>query len=300
MKKQPIDDKMSTRWGLAALKSVGVSIYGDVGGNLRVFDLINMETYRAHRMTIVDGSAGVGLPVSISLLSNDYTYFETKRPANFSSFDGRRSKVSTVDLAFYSWTTVKIFTNVTTPLAEVKSSGWGLATPEVSDSEGVTEIYYSDGRPVQDPRYDVHIDIPTEETFDGFKVVTSDDAIVIKLSGDVLFDFDKDLIHYQASEVLSKVIRYINSKQGFKRIRIEGHTDSKEITPGHNLVLSRGRAKAVKEYFVKYDVFSTPYVIETEGFAATKPVAPNTNPDGSDNPAGREKNRRVEIYLYKK
>jgi flagellar motor protein MotB len=28
-------------------------------------------------------------------------------------------------------------------------------------------------------------------------------------------------------------------------------------------------------------------------------VAPNTNPDGSDNPDGRQKNRRVEIVMSK-
>jgi outer membrane protein OmpA-like peptidoglycan-associated protein len=29
------------------------------------------------------------------------------------------------------------------------------------------------------------------------------------------------------------------------------------------------------------------------------PVAPNANPDGSDNPEGRQKNRRVEIAVRK-
>ena len=29
----------------------------------------------------------------------------------------------------------------------------------------------------------------------------------------------------------------------------------------------------------------------------TKPVAPNTNDDGTDNPAGRQANRRVEIFI---
>jgi outer membrane protein OmpA-like peptidoglycan-associated protein len=35
----------------------------------------------------------------------------------------------------------------------------------------------------------------------------------------------------------------------------------------------------------------------TTGLAATKPVAPNELPDGRDNPAGRQKNRRVEIVI---
>jgi outer membrane protein OmpA-like peptidoglycan-associated protein len=34
-----------------------------------------------------------------------------------------------------------------------------------------------------------------------------------------------------------------------------------------------------------------------QGFGATHPVAPNAKPDGSDDPEGRQKNRRVEIVL---
>ena len=34
-----------------------------------------------------------------------------------------------------------------------------------------------------------------------------------------------------------------------------------------------------------------------DGFAATHPVVPNTKPDGSDDPDGRQKNRRVEIVF---
>jgi photosystem I P700 chlorophyll a apoprotein A2 len=37
----------------------------------------------------------------------------------------------------------------------------------------------------------------------------------------------------------------------------------------------------------------------TRGFGAKKPVAPNTKPDGSDDPEGRQKNRRVEIIVKK-
>ena len=39
--------------------------------------------------------------------------------------------------------------------------------------------------------------------------------------------------------------------------------------------------------------------IKTKGWGKANPVAPNTNPDGSDNPEGRQKNRRVEITVKK-
>jgi photosystem I P700 chlorophyll a apoprotein A2 len=37
----------------------------------------------------------------------------------------------------------------------------------------------------------------------------------------------------------------------------------------------------------------------TQDFDEKKPVAPNTKPDGSDDPDGRQKNRRVEIIMRK-
>jgi outer membrane protein OmpA-like peptidoglycan-associated protein len=37
-----------------------------------------------------------------------------------------------------------------------------------------------------------------------------------------------------------------------------------------------------------------------QGFGATRFAAPNTNRDGSDDPAGRQKNRRVEIVIQRK
>jgi outer membrane protein OmpA-like peptidoglycan-associated protein len=39
--------------------------------------------------------------------------------------------------------------------------------------------------------------------------------------------------------------------------------------------------------------------MHTQGFGDTQPVAPNKKPDGSDDPDGRQKNRRVEISLRK-
>lgn len=40
--------------------------------------------------------------------------------------------------------------------------------------------------------------------------------------------------------------------------------------------------------------------IETKGLGETHPVAPNALPDGRDDPAGRQKNRRVEIIVEKR
>jgi outer membrane protein OmpA-like peptidoglycan-associated protein len=35
----------------------------------------------------------------------------------------------------------------------------------------------------------------------------------------------------------------------------------------------------------------------TQGWGERRPVAPNSRPDGTDDPAGRQKNRRVVVVL---
>ena len=40
-------------------------------------------------------------------------------------------------------------------------------------------------------------------------------------------------------------------------------------------------------------------VFNVKGFGAEHPIAANTKPDGTDNPDGRQKNRRVEIVMRK-
>lgn len=79
-------------------------------------------------------------------------------------------------------------------------------------------------------------------------------------------------------------------------VRIGGHTDS---TGGAalNMRLSKQRADSVMKYLIKQGVDSDR--LSTVGYGETRPIAPNTKPDGSDNPAGRAQNRRVEIHLVR-
>jgi outer membrane protein OmpA-like peptidoglycan-associated protein len=117
----------------------------------------------------------------------------------------------------------------------------------------------------------------------------------IELSGDILFDFDKATLRPAATPVLERVAEVIR-KYGKPMVRIEGHTDSKG-SHDYNVKLSQRRADSVKDWLVKNGAIGGALV--TKGFAETQPVAPNQNPDGSDNPEGRQKNRRVEIIVKK-
>jgi photosystem I P700 chlorophyll a apoprotein A2 len=128
----------------------------------------------------------------------------------------------------------------------------------------------------------------------GAKVVGQE--VRIDLAADVLFDFDKYTLLPKASDTLQKVGQVAASYPS-SPIQIEGHTDGKG-THAYNMKLSENRADAVKAWLVQ-NASVAGSRISTRGWGETKPIAPNKKPDGSDDPEGRQKNRRVEIVLTK-
>jgi len=118
----------------------------------------------------------------------------------------------------------------------------------------------------------------------------------IDLSADVLFDFDKSVLLPKAQQTLSQAAGLIHDKAK-GTVRIDGYTDAKG-SETYNQRLSERRAVAVETWFkTRGNLQSVSFV--TRGFGAKNPVAANTKPDGSDDPDGRQKNRRVEIVIQK-
>jgi outer membrane protein OmpA-like peptidoglycan-associated protein len=118
--------------------------------------------------------------------------------------------------------------------------------------------------------------------------------IRIELSADVLFDFDKFVLRAEAFPSLEKVAQVLRSKAG-SPVMIEGHTDGKG-TDAYNQPLSEKRAQAVRDWLVK-NGGATAAKTTIKGWGKSKPIVPNARPDGSDDPEGRKKNRRVEITV---
>ena len=127
-------------------------------------------------------------------------------------------------------------------------------------------------------------------------VKETDTETRVDLAADVLFDFDKADLLPRAQETLQKAADFVKEKNHGAAVRIEGHTDGKG-SESYNRKLSLRRADSVKKWFLTHGLSSMKF--STDGLGATKPVAPNTKPDGSDDPAGRQKNRRVEIVIKK-
>ncbi len=124
----------------------------------------------------------------------------------------------------------------------------------------------------------------------------TEQEVRISLPADILFDFDKADIRPDAADALRQtltVIRYYEQAP----IRVEGHTDSKG-SEEYNQELSERRARSVKEWLVSQGNVPTSR-ITTKGFGESRPRAQNTKPDGSDDPAGRQLNRRVEVIIQK-
>ena len=120
--------------------------------------------------------------------------------------------------------------------------------------------------------------------------------IRIELAADVLFDFDKAEIRPDAAATLAEAAELIRQKSRGP-VRVEGHTDGKGGDT-YNQKLSERRAAAVAQWLTsKGDLKSTQF--QAVGFGARQPVAPNQKPDGSDDPEGRQKNRRVALVIQK-
>jgi len=120
--------------------------------------------------------------------------------------------------------------------------------------------------------------------------------IRIELAADVLFAFDQATLLPKAQAALQQAAAVIRDKAK-GTVRIDGYTDAKG-SAAYNRKLSERRANAVRDWLVRREGLKR-VKFATQGFGASKPVAPNTKPDGSDDPEGRQKNRRVEITLRK-
>jgi outer membrane protein OmpA-like peptidoglycan-associated protein len=125
----------------------------------------------------------------------------------------------------------------------------------------------------------------------------TDREIIVDLPADVLFDFDQADIRSDAVTTLEKLARLIKQSGG-GLIQVNGHTDSIGAD-AYNTTLSERRAASVVQWLTTNAGIASGR-LQAKGYGETRPVAMNTKPDGSDNPEGRQKNRRVEVIIPRK
>jgi len=120
-----------------------------------------------------------------------------------------------------------------------------------------------------------------------------DGSTAISLAADATFDFDKSDLKPAAQQSLAQLASDM-SQLNVNSVDIVGHTDSIG-SEAYNQALSERRAQSAADFMVAQGVNSG--LITTRGMGELQPIAPNTNADGSDNPAGRAQNRRVDIAV---
>ena len=114
----------------------------------------------------------------------------------------------------------------------------------------------------------------------------------LRVGSDVLFDFDRADVRIEAEPALAELRQRI--ADAHKAVMIEGHTDAIG-TDTYNQGLSERRALAVRSALINRGLPLTQ--LNVHGFGKSRPVAPNARSDGTDDPEGRQRNRRVEVVI---
>ena len=100
------------------------------------------------------------------------------------------------------------------------------------------------------------------------------------------------MIKPESYPILDKIVSQLNIANN-TFVEIAGHTDNTG-NPDANQALSEARAQSVRSYLeMKDPVLSSAGKMTSKGYGETIPVADNTTA------AGKAKNRRVEIKLFK-
>lgn len=139
----------------------------------------------------------------------------------------------------------------------------------------------------------VVIEVP-QITSDAVTVAETDDETIYTVDGQVMFDFDRADLRPDAVAVLEEILASIEDRDLGGTIEVAGHTDALGA-PDYNQGLSERRAAGVALWFRQR--VPAEQVIVAVGYGESQPIAPNTTPDGADDPVGRALNRRVEIIV---
>ncbi len=114
-----------------------------------------------------------------------------------------------------------------------------------------------------------------------------DDTLKLTMSSEVSFDYDSAAIKPAFRDTLDKLADLLR-KYDRTMVHVVGHTDSRG-TDAYNQSLSERRARAVMDYLVSRGVPAER--LRSEGRGEREPRDTNATE------AGRQLNRRVEVYM---
>ena len=127
--------------------------------------------------------------------------------------------------------------------------------------------------------------------YDGRAVRTEGEQVTVTLDTDVLFEFDRADLTPGAAAALDAIGADL-ADRATGEVAVVGHTDALGADD-YNLDLSQRRAGSVRAALEPLAEGAVTFAVSGRG--ETEPVAANAAPDGSDDPEGRRRNRRVEL-----
>jgi peptidoglycan-associated lipoprotein len=109
----------------------------------------------------------------------------------------------------------------------------------------------------------------------------------------IYYELNKAEIRPDAAKELDKLVQILIDNPEIK-IELSSHTDS-IATVEYNMDLSQRRAESAVNYLIQRGI--SPDRLVPKGYGELRPIARNTHPDGTDNPEGRQRNRRTEFKI---
>jgi outer membrane protein OmpA-like peptidoglycan-associated protein len=207
------------------------------------------------------------------------------------------------DLFYYPWNNGEV-----AYMARIMEEGYGemdiyritympKTDVTVASDEPIEEAAPVETQEISVEKPEVSVDSQTdvdEEVRPEEPVAAPRSATIVTLGLEpALFDFDRSTISVQGKTQLTKLADLMKEHNNVS-VELTGYTDA--LGPEeYNLRLSEKRAQSARLYMISLGVEASR--IKTAGKGETEFIAPNTNPDGSDNPEGRKYNRRVEFEV---
>ena len=136
-------------------------------------------------------------------------------------------------------------------------------------------------------------ELTTTITLDTILVLDRKERNKVFVLENIYFGYDSADIRRDAAIELNKLVTLLNDNSDLK-IEMGSHTDS-VASDAYNVELSQRRAESTVNYLIQKGI--DPNRLVAKGYGESKHIARNTNPDGSDNPEGRQRNRRTEFKI---
>lgn len=110
----------------------------------------------------------------------------------------------------------------------------------------------------------------------------------------IYYEYGKAELTQASKETIDSTLLIILKDSPNIIVELLSHTDSVS-SEQFNLKLSQRRAESVVNYLIEKGIEKTRLI--PKGYGESRPIAPNTNTDGTDNPEGRALNRRTEFKV---